>query len=216
MLIKEVQLLTNDLAQTKLFYQDMLGLQLVQSGHDQLIFQAGLSRLIFILTRNDMPCYHFAFNLPNNQLEAALRWMSSKIPLMEISPGNVIADFINWNAKAFYFFDNNKNIVEMITRFDLDNASGNPFDGSAIQSVSEVGIVVEDPGMYALELKKKYGIDFYSKQQPARDFIAVGNDEGLLIIVSQNRKWYPTNIRSANYWCKLTLQLAEANMEITI
>ena len=61
-----------------------------------------------------------AVNLPGFE---AFAWANKKVELIPITPTSNIADFKNWNAKAFYFYDNNQNIVEFIARFDLDNNS---------------------------------------------------------------------------------------------
>ncbi|MCW3090973.1 MAG: hypothetical protein JWP81_2042 [Ferruginibacter sp.] len=216
MLIKEIQLLADDPDGTIQFYNEILGLKILSSDHTRISFSAGSSVLTFLRSEDTRPFYHFAFNIPWNQFEAAMDWVGSKLKLIEVTPGNAIADFKSWNAKAFYFFDNNQNIVEMIARFDVDNASLQPFNGSSIYSVSEIGAVVESPMEYAQELNKKYQLEFFPKQKPANDFIAVGDDHGLFIIVPQNRKWYPTNIRSAKHWAKLTIEVSGKDVEITL
>jgi catechol 2,3-dioxygenase-like lactoylglutathione lyase family enzyme len=214
--ITEVQLLTDNLDKTRHFYHEILGLEILSSGNGFTSFSAGLSVLTFHKAGNNRPVYHFAFNIPNNKFEEAMDWAGSKLDLVKITPSNCIADFKSWNAKAFYFYDNNKNIVEMIARFDLDNSSQQSFDGSSVYSISEIGAVVENPKQYAQVLLANYNLHFFSRQEPVNDFIAVGDDEGLFIIVTENRIWYPTNIRSARHWAKVTLQLTGRIAEITL
>ncbi|MEP7144147.1 MAG: hypothetical protein ABI707_14790 [Ferruginibacter sp.] len=214
--IHEVHLLTDDPDQTRHFYHKILGLQILSSNTAVTRFSAGLSVLTFHTSGNNKPVYHFALNIPNNKFEEAIAWVGSKLDLVEITPSNCVADFKSWNAKAFYFYDNNHNIVEMIARFDLDNQSRQSFDGSSIFSISEIGVVVEDPKQYASELSANYNLPFFSKQQPMDDFIVMGNDDGLFIIVTENRKWYPTNILSARHWCKAIIQSPGGFIEITL
>ena len=214
--IPEVQLLTDDLDQTRYFYHEVLGLEIHSSDSAVTRFSAGLSVLAFQKSCNNKPVYHFAFNIPNNKFEEAMDWAGSKLNLIEITPSNYVADFKSWNAKAFYFFDNNKNIVEMIARFDLDNSSQKSFDGSSIYSISEIGVVVKNPKLYAHELLANYNLHFFSRQMPTDNFIAVGDDNGLFIIVTENRDWYPTNIRSSRHWAKITIRLPGKLEEITL
>ncbi|MEP7107227.1 MAG: VOC family protein [Ferruginibacter sp.] len=214
--IIEVQLLTDDLEQTRHFYHEVLGLEILNVHNDVARFSAGHSVLTFYKSDNNRPVYHFAFNIPNNKFGAAMDWAGSKLKLVEITPANCVADFRSWNAKAFYFYDNNGNIVEMIARFDLDNASQQSFDGSSIYSISEIGAVVKDPKLFAQELLTNNNLGFFSKQMPMDDFVAVGNDDGLFIIVTENRSWYPTSIRSSRHWAKVTIQQPGGLADITL
>ena len=105
-----------------------------------------------------------------------------------------IADFVNWNAKSVYFFDPAGNIVELISRFDLENPSEAPFGASHFLSISEIGLVL--PGQKfddeTKQLIERYDLPFFNKQQPLPQFKAIGDDEGLFIIVPRYRNWYPT------------------------
>jgi hypothetical protein len=55
-----------------------------------------------------------------------------------------IADFVNWRAKSVYFFDPAGNIIELIARFDLNNASSEKFSSEQFLSLSEIGLVFPD------------------------------------------------------------------------
>lgn len=149
--------------------------------------------------------YHFAFNIPNNKLEEAIAWIKNKIDLLVIEDKNVIAQFENWNANAVYFYDNNGNLLEFIARHDLDNNQSTSFDSKSILNISEIGIVNETPLELANQLIEKHGLEFFTKNPNSELFSAVGNDEGLLIIVQPNRNWYPTQIPAASN--KTTVQI---------
>jgi len=196
MKIIELHLLSNDLVNTATFYNEILGLPIVYQNDSAIKFSAGTSSLIFKRTFDIDPFYHFAFNIPASKFEAAFGWLISKLPVIQITPSIDIADFKSWNAKAFYFYDNNNNIVEMIARFDLDNNSALPFSGESICCVSEIGLVVDDAATYGLSIMEAYGVSYFSKQVPQPGFVALGDDDGLLIVVDKNRDWYPTKIKS--------------------
>ena len=214
MKIQTLSLLTADINATVNFYQNILGLSLIKKGENSVSFKAGYSSLEFIAVKDVQPTYHFAFNIPCNQIEQALEWAKDRLDIIPETKNNVIADFKNWNAKAFYFYDNNKNIVEFIARFDLHNQSDQPFSGVSIVSISEAGISVNDVLQTTDELKKKYELDYFSKQPPLKGFAAVGDDEGLFILVDINRNWYPTQQPSAAFYIKVDVLVKNETIKI--
>ena len=107
MLIKEIKLLTNNLAETKFFYHQILGFPIIIEDKNFISFQAGFSLLTFQETKEKNPVYHFAFNIPCNKIEEALHWLELKTEIIKADGETEIVDFKNWNAKAVYFLDNN-------------------------------------------------------------------------------------------------------------
>lgn len=200
MKIQTLSVLTADINATINFYQDILGLSLIEKSDNSVSFKAGYSILQFYLTKDIEPTYHFAFNIPCNQIEQALEWAKEKLEIIPETENNTIANFKNWNAKAFYFYDNNRNIVEFIARYDLHNESNRPFTGASIVSISEAGIPVSNVDQTCDDLIKEYGLSYFSKQPPLSGFAAVGDDKGLFIIVDINRNWYPTRQASAAFY----------------
>ena len=197
--ILEVQILSADIKQTKQFYHDILGMDILFYDDNQLKLSAGLSTLIFKNASIPDARYHFAFNIPANQFNEACDWANAHLTLLSVKDDITIADFASWNAKAFYFYDNNQNIVEFIARFDLSNDSTKPFDGSSICSISEMGLVADNATLLCKQLMNDYNLNYFSKQASQEDFIALGDDNGLFIIVSEKRKWYPTGQLSGQY-----------------
>ncbi|TRX31146.1 glyoxalase [Flavobacterium sp. ZT3R18] len=201
--ILELELLSDDILKTELFYNEVLGLETIYKDHSSISFNAGVTKLTFRSSINVKPVYHFAFDIPNNKLLEAFAWIEKKTEIMYVIPPDKIADFYNWNAKSFYFYDNNGNILEFIARNDLDNASQKPFDGSSILSVSEIGLVSENVVIQCEELFDKYGLTAYSKQPKLNKFIVLGTTTGLFILVEGNRDWYPTDKKSKSFWTKV-------------
>ena len=76
---------------------------------------------------------------------------------------------------------------------------GIPFDGSSICSISEMGLVADNATLLCKQLMNDYNLNYFSKQASQEDFIALGDDNGLFIIVSEKRKWYPTGQLSGQY-----------------
>lgn len=216
MQIRKLQLLSDDLEQTHHFYFSLLQLEVDSKDETQVSFKAGNSVLSFYKSHQQQPVYHFAFNIPHNQFNEALGWVGSKIKLVTIPASGHVADFKSWNAKAFYFYDNNYNIVEMIARYDLQNIATIPFTGASICAVSEIGTVVEAPALFASGLVGEFDLSYFSKQLPLHDFKAVGDDEGLFIIVPPNRKWYPTQVASTMHWVKMEIATGNHSHEIVL
>lgn len=207
MRIQGLQLLSDDLEGTASFYHEVLGLPILHQSEKELRLAAGETVLSFHRSREQKQQYHFAFNIPCNKTEEALGWMQGKAAIIEIAPGQPIADFSNWNAMAFYFTDNNENVVEFIGRNDLKNASTVPFDGSSVLSVCEIGIVGDDVPEQCAQIIEKYGVEYFSKQPPLPRFAALGDDEGLFIVVPHRREWYPTKILSTKHWLRVDFEV---------
>lgn len=212
MKIKQIELLSSDLAGTEKFYTQVLGLKLYEKDNTSLILLAGESRIIFREIRHEKPVYHFAFNIPHNQLKEAEQWLSAKIPLIPFE-GKTIIDFDNWNAKSIYFLDNNGNVLEFIARFELNNASQKPFEGSEILSVSEMGLVSKNVPQLAQDLIRDHDLSYFEKQKQRRDFAALGDDEGLLILSGNEREWFPTAIKVRKFRTKIFLETREELIE---
>lgn len=129
--------------------------------------------------------------------------MESRTEILEVIPPDKIADFHNWNAKSFYFYDNNGNILECIARFNLENKSEKPFDGASIVSISEIGFVAKDVSKFCDELVSKYGLPVFSMQPKLDKFIVLGTETGLFILAAEGKDWYPTTTKAKPFWSKV-------------
>ena len=204
--ILELQLLSSDIHQTQKFYHEILGLPIIHADDLSIKISAGQSTLQFKKVNDQNPFYHFAFNIPANKFEEAFDWASKKVELIPVTTTSAIADFKTWNAKAFYFYDNNQNIVEFIARFDQLNHSDKDFEGSSISSISEIGIVVDNAKTYSQQLLNEHDLNFFSRQAPQGDFVAIGDDNGLFIVVNNKRNWYPTSKPSEKFWSAIKIE----------
>ena len=200
MLLKEIILQTKNIDDLYDFYLNKLQFNVIKTGSKTISINAGKTKLIFEETNKaDNPFYHFAFNVPSNKIEEAAQWLKDKVELLWIEDyKNYIAEFTNWNARSVYFLDAAGNIVELIARFDLHDEVNETFSSSHIRNVSEIGIVfnTEQFDERVNEVMQQYQLEYFSKQPPLKHFRAIGDDEGLFIVVQQHRNWYPTNIAS--------------------
>lgn len=196
MKLEHIQIQSSDIQQTATFYKDILDLPIIEKTKNSVSIQAGNSVLEFLENPEFKSIYHFAFNIPENKLDEAIDWCKSKVDLIFIEDQKVITNFENWNANAVYFYDNSGNLLEFIARHDLDNVQTEAFSSKAILNISEIGIVNENPLALGNQLIAQNGLEFFSKNANSELFAAVGDDEGLLIMVKPDRNWYPTQTPS--------------------
>ncbi len=195
MKLEHIEIQTADLGNTKEFYHRIFNFPVIAKDSDSISFQIGSSSLKFVEKKGEDSIYHFAFNIPENKINEALKWCKEKrLKLIPVSDGNFIADFDSWHAHSVYFFDNQGNILEFIARHDLKNSQELPFGSNQLLNISEIGIVKDNPLEYGRKLANEYGLEFFAKQHSNEFFTVLGDDEGLLIIVKNQRKWYLTQI----------------------
>lgn len=216
MKILQVELLTDNINETGLFYTNAIGLQIISRNSSSITLATASTKLVFRASKNVKPVYHFAFDIPNNKLLEAFDWIEKKTKILEVITSDKIADFYNWNAKSFYFLDNNGNILEFIARYDLDNASDKIFDGSSVLSISEIGFVAKNVFQLSDKMCKDYGLSVFSKQPKLDKFIVLGTDTGLFILAKEDKDWYPTNIKAKSFWTKVVFKLNGEIKEIEI
>lgn len=119
MQIKSLELFTANLPELRQFYRDVLACNVVEQ-EGAFVVKAGATDLIFRIANTGIaPIYHFAFTIPENKFEEAVQWTAEKVKLLEVAPGQVVAEFKNWDAASIYFFDPAGNIVEFIIRRDM-------------------------------------------------------------------------------------------------
>jgi catechol-2,3-dioxygenase len=197
--IIELELLSDDLSGTEKFYKKTLGLTAFSSGKESLYFQIGYTRLIFRKSDNLKPVYHFAIDVPGNRFFDSHNFVKQHTPILPVGPGNDIANFTNWDAKSFYFKDNNGNILEFITRYPNKAYFEPAFSSKCYISVSEIGLVTNNVTELADTLVKEFGIPIYHRQPRGNAFTVAGDDEGLLILSSKGRDWYPVQVKSQSF-----------------
>jgi len=213
MKIKELILFTNNLDQQIDFYSTILELPIVNSTPESTSIKIGESILTFQYKRNAVP-YHFAFNIPSNNEKQALYWLKERVDVLTFDEKEII-DFSNWNAKAIYFYDFDKNIVEFISRKNLNINSDLKFSFKSILNISEMGLVTNEIKNTFNKLNKIENIQVYSGD--FERFCALGDDNGLFILVNNNlKKWFPTGdlIQQSDFIMKGDFNFEYTNGEI--
>jgi catechol-2,3-dioxygenase len=109
-------------------------------------------------------------------------------------------DFANWDADACYFEDPDGNVLELIARKGIER----PFAVGDITGVCELGLPVSDPLTAVAMLEDELGLDVFDGDRDA--FTAVGDPEGLFIVVRPGRDWLPTQIAAAECPATVTIE----------
>lgn len=198
MTIIELELLSDDIIGTTRFYKKVLGLDPYAAEKDLVLFRIGATELIFRKSENVKPVYHFAIDVPNNRFEEAYKMMKWRTEIVAAEKGDIV-DFTNWDAKSFYFLDNNGNILEFITRYSNKTFSNYAFSSNSYINISEIGLVTNNVTELADTLVKEYGLPIFHRQPRGENFTVVGDDDGLLILGSKGRDWYPTKFHSQSF-----------------
>ncbi|UOK42352.1 MULTISPECIES: VOC family protein [Flavobacterium] len=215
MKISEVHLLTNSLSETEFFYKQKLGFEVIVKTDELLCLQTGTSQLCFHLSEEvQKPVYHVAFDIPENKLLEALEWVSERAEAIPYNDNDYIVDFSSWNAKSFYFYDSNGNILECIVRYDLKNVSDGNFNNNSFIKISEIGFVVPDVFGFCDEVNQQYQTDYFAKQPKRENFSVLGDEYGLFIVSGENRNWFPTMHKAHPFWSKVVFESNDKRLEI--
>ena len=189
MKIEELILDTGNLTEQISFYQDTLNFKLIKRTESYASFQIGESILTFLSKDKALP-YHFAFNIPFNNEKEALKWLKNRVEVIPYKNDEII-DFVNWEAKAIYFYDRDHNIVEFIARRVVNNENLSEFNSKSVLNISEIGIGTYNIKQIYQELNNIKPISIFDGS--FEKFCALGNNEGLFIVVDLLKKdWFPT------------------------
>ena len=185
-----LELATKDLQAQRNFYSGVLELPVALSAN-KLEVQASKTALVFTQADSGFDgAYHFAFNIPEDQIQAAKELVSRKTELLYDENRLDAFDFSNWNAHSIYFKDAAGNILEFIARHDLKNSVQGEFNGKQILNVSEIGLPAENVVGFANEICTWLDLSVF-RGEPDETFTPVGDNDGLFILPVVNRIWYP-------------------------
>lgn len=210
MRINDMHILARDLEAQRRFYVDTLGFALESSTPIEFTVRAGASRLRLIdqtSARSAFGPYHFAFNIPFDQVEAAKAWTAARVPLIADKAGGTDFPSELFASRQIYFYDPDGNIVEFIGRQRQPLSNGSEFSArDSVSCISEIGIAAPHASDGARDFLSALG-DSRFGPNPAGDFVPVGDDDGMLIVVSEGRTWFPdTGIPARPLWLEAELQ----------
>ncbi|MCB0397957.1 MAG: VOC family protein [Flavobacteriales bacterium] len=188
MRIKELKLYTRHPGTQRWFYSNVLELEVLRRTGREVSFAIGESILTLVTSESAHP-YHFAINIPSSKEEKALEWLKERVEILD-DEGREIQPFDSWNARAMYFYDADKNIVEFISRRNLKYPAGRTFDPGRMFEISEIGVPVNNIEKVFNALSNELGIGIFDGD--FRQFCAIGGETGLFICINKRKKtWFP-------------------------
>lgn len=190
MLIQHLTLHSNNINAQATFFSQTLGFTIIAISDYAVTIKVGQSWLTF--EQNDVPSrYHYAFDIPENQLDEARAWLAARIPILTDCVGQSHFEFTDWNAEGFYFCDADGNVAEFIARHNLPTASNLPFGVDSVLRISEIGLATANVIETVDKLQQQTGLRVW-RGAGSDAFTAMGDETGLLIVVQQGRMWLPT------------------------
>lgn len=219
MLIRHLRVASRDLIAQRRLYAETLGFAIVSETDDALTVQTGASRLSFVAERVIGAVhgpYHFAFNIPFDQVDEAKSWVVTRVPLVVDRAGE--SDFHNerFASHQFYFKDADGNIGEFIGRRRQPASQGAPFEAATcVRNISEIGVAVPDVAAAFQRFTQQFGPSRYGVNADGV-FAGVGDDDGMLIVVRDGRLWFPdTGIPANPLWFEADLQTERGAWRLT-
>ncbi|MCS5513734.1 hypothetical protein NY537_13400 [Curtobacterium flaccumfaciens pv. betae] len=204
--IRQVQLATRSLADTARFYE-RLGCS-VEIVDTTVRIVVGSTLLVFRELPEMTGALHLAITIPTGTFDAAKAWIAGLTTVLGTDDQDEFEGPPNWNSRSVYFEGPDQQLLELIERRDLESGArrvgvgagdgtgtGSDSDaGVPLVSVSEVGVPVPDV-LGAASALRRAGLEPYANP-PGESFAAVGDVDGLVILVSPDRRWFPTGDRS--------------------
>ncbi|AUM65001.1 glyoxalase [Brevibacillus laterosporus] len=205
MRIMEIVLQSNRLDEMKSFYSELLGFCIKQASAEAFTIATGESKITFQKNVTDLGAYyHFAFTIPSNKLTESIQWLQHKgISCFSTDRQNQFF-FPAWNATAAYFYDPDGNLVEFIAHHSLHNPSETPFSENSILYISEIGLPVPHVAESSKHICEAFEQEIWRKDE--KQFAAVGDVEGLFILIETSRLWFPDERIPGVFPTQVTIQ----------
>jgi catechol 2,3-dioxygenase-like lactoylglutathione lyase family enzyme len=220
MQIRKLRIASAYIDELRKFYVDQLGFEELAGigGSDGLTIQTGFTEFTFVPGTEEAR-YHFAFNIRPDQLDDAFRFLESHRVhlLINKTDNSVFVDFPNWWARSIYFFDPAGNIVEFIARGALAKAGNAPaFSAASVIGVSEIGVSVDDVPAMSEWMSGVHGIGGFIRQQNTSEFAAIGDDEGLLLLVNPGRRWLMSDFEAGKHPVSMEMEQGGRAVNLTL
>ncbi|MHC2990619.1 hypothetical protein OB13_03125 [Pontibacter sp. HJ8] len=194
----------------KEFYTRVLQLPVLSEDDQHFSVQAGFSTITFRqVSKRPAGPYHFAFNIPHNKVREATDWLRERVAFL-YAPGAVtpVVHHQRWEAYALYFYDTDFNILELIAH-KAAPATATPFGPEQILGLAEVGLPVADVPGFSQQLREELQLARW--KLATEHFEAVGDEEGMFIVVQEQRPWFPTINPAASLPMRVEVQAAGTN-----
>jgi catechol 2,3-dioxygenase-like lactoylglutathione lyase family enzyme len=208
--ILSVDTVTRSMAETGAYYETVLGLP-VRKEIGAVEVTVGRSVIRFREDPDAVGDQHYAFLVDDTRFDAVRAFLAAGPGLLGDGDRTEFEAQPAWNARSLYFPGPDRSVLEVIARRDLPSSLGAghvpgakassphgpgaqpvPFGPGDLLSLSEVGIAVPDVVATADRLTDA-GIGRYP--DGSATFSPAGHIDGMLILVSPGRTWFPTSDR---------------------
>lgn len=200
MRITHVQLPVPDPVASAAFYVDVLGAQASTAagcgvgGPCATAVRVGRTTLVLVQDLSaDPSMQHLAIAVPGDAGQRAHDWLQDRVQVLPHAGHTLQEGSPSWNSQSMYFRAPDGTVLELIARRRLTQKLNEvPFGPHALLGISEVGLAVPDVAVAAARLERTFGVQVFG-DAPSATFGAVGDDEGLLVLVRSGRTWFPTH-----------------------
>lgn len=188
------------------FYRDVLQLPVVTDG-ERVTVTIGASRLVLQQGDQFDGAHHLAVGIAPADFELARTWLSQRVELIAVDGSPVIDGPEGWDSRSLYFLGPEDTVLEYIARQAHGHLPAGDGRSPRPLALSEVGVGVPDVGEAVRALDRVLGLPPFPPQ--GSRFAPVGDHDGLIILVDQDRIWFPTDGQQAARG-PVTVQLAAA------
>jgi len=189
MKMRQVAVTVDRFAQATNFYRDVLQLP-VHAQAGQVTVTVGSSRLILEPGDHFHGVHHPAFGIAPADFELTRAWLGQRVDPIAVDGSEVIVGPEGWHSKSVYFLGPEDILLEFIAREADEHAPASTADVPQPLSISEVGIGVPDVADAVATLTEHLGLPAFPPQ--GTHFAPVGGHDGLVILVDEERIWFPT------------------------
>lgn len=191
MKILNVSITVRDLEKAVQFYRDILLLP-VEVTPASAEVTIGSSRLTLSTGDSFDGVHHLAFGILPSEFDLAHEWLARRVSLLQADGSEIILGSADWKSRSLYFLGPEGIILEFIAR-DADASTVSIIGKNPhMLSISEVGIGVEDVLATVATLSEELAIPNY--YDCSSTFASMGSHDGLLIVVQQERLWFPNKV----------------------
>jgi catechol 2,3-dioxygenase-like lactoylglutathione lyase family enzyme len=186
MFIERVTLTVSDVELASDFFDRVLQLPVTRYGQESEV-RVGASTLRLQPGPGGAGVHHLAFEIPVDTFPEHRRWLESRVRLLRHADGRTEFEGPpHWGSRSLYFPGPDEMVLELICRRPRPQPERSPVP--SLLSVSEVGVAVPDVPA-AVRRLGEVGLPAYGT--PGESFAPVGDEWGLLILVSPGRPWLP-------------------------
>ncbi len=150
----------------------------------------GSSRLILEPGDRFHGVHHLAFGIGPADFQLAQAWLGQRVEAILVDGSEVIEGPEGWHSRSVYFLGPEDILLEFIAREADGHVPASEADVPRPLSISEVGIGVPDVSDAVATLTDQLGLPTFPPQ--GTHFAPVGGHDGLVILVDEERIWFPT------------------------